>query len=470
MRKLKVRRSRKRQDSKRVSPACLLMIYGEPLGRRYVIDKEILIGRDDRCDIVLPSGNISRIHAVLRPAKGRLSVEDLKSTNGTMVNATEVQGVTILGNGDKVKIAHNIFEFIQAPSEEELEVRYRESVYQMAITDGLTGLRNRRFLLDFIDREVARWVSHRFGYLSVILFEVANIDELIGENGSMSGDHVLRRFALRAKKEMHKDELLARFSGSAFAAVLPSSKSRTSATEFAERVKRVVAQVDFSFHGAKLLPVIEYGIFSIDEMRYDGDTLDVGRDLLKGAEKRLRMSRGRSGDESEFYRAFISYSHNDKAFARHLYLSLKAKGILCWLDEHELLPGDLVEDSVTKAMYSSHKVILCCSRSSLNSGWVRKEISEALRLEQRIKHSGLDQSVSLIIPLDLDGYIFSPACDVNDVLRIKSRLIADFTDWEVSDDSFEEELAKLVRVLRVDSEGYYDPEIMKVIRQDLDAV
>jgi len=42
----------------------------------------------------------------------------------------------------------------------------------------------------------------------------------------------------------------------------------------------------------------------------------------------------------EFYSCFISYSHQDKSFAQRLHDQLQATGIRCWLDEHQMLPGD----------------------------------------------------------------------------------------------------------------------------------
>lgn len=42
----------------------------------------------------------------------------------------------------------------------------------------------------------------------------------------------------------------------------------------------------------------------------------------------------------EFYSCFISYNHEDKSFARRLHDQLQARGIRCWLDEHQMLPGD----------------------------------------------------------------------------------------------------------------------------------
>ena len=42
----------------------------------------------------------------------------------------------------------------------------------------------------------------------------------------------------------------------------------------------------------------------------------------------------------QFYSCFISYSHSDKSFARRLHDALQGRGIRCWLDEHDILPGD----------------------------------------------------------------------------------------------------------------------------------
>jgi hypothetical protein len=46
------------------------------------------------------------------------------------------------------------------------------------------------------------------------------------------------------------------------------------------------------------------------------------------------------GRPFEFYLCFISYNHADKSFAPRLHHQLQARGIRCWLDEHQMLPGD----------------------------------------------------------------------------------------------------------------------------------
>ena len=65
----------------------------------------------------------------------------------------------------------------------------------------------------------------------------------------------------------------------------------------------------------------------------------------------------------EFYSCFISYSHEDKSFAQRLHDQLQSKGIRCWLDDHQLLPGDDVYEQVDRGIKLWDKVLLCCSEA-----------------------------------------------------------------------------------------------------------
>jgi pilus assembly protein CpaF len=74
--------------------------------RRVSIDKpEILIGKQPDCDVVLSGGKVSRRHARIAVADGGMRIEDLQSTNGTLVNGEAVSGSRALGERDEVRIA-----------------------------------------------------------------------------------------------------------------------------------------------------------------------------------------------------------------------------------------------------------------------------------------------------------------------------------------------------------------------------
>jgi pSer/pThr/pTyr-binding forkhead associated (FHA) protein len=65
---------------------------------------EIVIGRSADCQWIIPSGAVSRRHAVLRRRGDELVVEDLGSSNGTMVNGERLSGPRTLRDRDKLQL------------------------------------------------------------------------------------------------------------------------------------------------------------------------------------------------------------------------------------------------------------------------------------------------------------------------------------------------------------------------------
>ncbi len=143
----------------------------------------------------------------------------------------------------------------------------------------------------------------------------------------------------------------------------------------------------------------------------------------------------------EFFSAFISYSHVDKRFAQRVYADLQAQGVRCWLDEHDLKPGERISDAVSDAIRLHDRILLCCSEASLESWWVKDELRKAQERERRERRD-------IIIPLMVDRYLLD-AWDDGLAADLRSRLAADFTGWESDNAKFEAKFERVVKALRM---------------------
>jgi pSer/pThr/pTyr-binding forkhead associated (FHA) protein len=86
--------------------AMLILREGQGIGTRWGIDRDnLIIGREEDCDIVLPSRQVSRNHARIRRSGGRHILEDLGSKNRTFVNGQELTEPYTLQDGDEIQIA-----------------------------------------------------------------------------------------------------------------------------------------------------------------------------------------------------------------------------------------------------------------------------------------------------------------------------------------------------------------------------
>lgn len=92
--------------AKRLTPLPMFVVtHDGPLkGRVLVIDEdELVLGRRDNSDLVLPDPHVSRAHAVVRRQSGVIWLEDLGSTGGTYVNGEQITGSQALKHSDIVR-------------------------------------------------------------------------------------------------------------------------------------------------------------------------------------------------------------------------------------------------------------------------------------------------------------------------------------------------------------------------------
>jgi pSer/pThr/pTyr-binding forkhead associated (FHA) protein len=80
-------------------------------GRGFEVNGEITIGRAAGCGVSLPDDTfVSNVHARVYERDGDVFVEDLGSTNGTLVNGTPLDGVGKLRKGDRIQTGQTVLE------------------------------------------------------------------------------------------------------------------------------------------------------------------------------------------------------------------------------------------------------------------------------------------------------------------------------------------------------------------------
>ncbi len=260
--------------------ACLVLIYGTDLGKRYPISSEVTIGREEANGIVIDLPSVSRRHAHVFMENEAWLLTDLGSTNGTYVNGKEVVGKGQLSNGDLIKLGSVIFKFIAGS---DIEAQFYEEIYRLTILDGLTGVHNKRYLLDFLDREIAR--ADRHGRpLSLAILDIDHFKKLNDTYGHVAGDYVLERMSRLIKRHVRREQLFARFGGEEFVLVLPETDLEQ-ARSFCEKIRQQVAESVFEFDSQELKTTVSIGVAILP------GPVDVDRFLHLADDELLRAKR-----------------------------------------------------------------------------------------------------------------------------------------------------------------------------------
>jgi diguanylate cyclase (GGDEF)-like protein len=166
-------------------------------------------------------------------------------------------------------------------------LRLRDSLQQQSIRDPLTGLYNRRFLEEVLERELAR-ARRRQAPLALV---IADVDRFKGFNDSFgheAGDMVLQSLARLLKSGLRDSDIVCRYGGEEFVLILPEATA-SGARERAEALRCAVHGLQLHYREQALGPVtISLGVAAFPE---HGDS---SRALLAAADAALYEAK-RSG-------------------------------------------------------------------------------------------------------------------------------------------------------------------------------
>jgi diguanylate cyclase (GGDEF)-like protein len=144
-------------------------------------------------------------------------------------------------------------------------------VQELAITDSLTRIYNRRQFFDLAEQEFDR--SRRYTRpFSIIMFDIDFFKKVNDSYGHSVGDVVLQKIADICKHALRDVDIFARYGGEEFVILLPETTA-TEAELMAERLRQLIARTPMEISGIKINVTLSFGVVEIDETCRDIEDL-----------------------------------------------------------------------------------------------------------------------------------------------------------------------------------------------------
>lgn len=242
------------------NPAYLIVVRGGVPGSMLRVGTEdTSLGRSSDNTFPLDDMSVSRRHATVRiDDRGRISIADEGSTNGTFVNGTrlEPRRAVDLHDGDRIQLGTGVvFKLARLDASDE---HFQLELFERTVRDGLTGAYNRTYFLNRVAGLVSRYAAQGIG-LAVLMVDIDRFKRINDRHGHLVGDTVLREVSTVLRESTRNEDLVARYGGEEFVVALPMS-SPEHAVERAGRIRVSVASRRIRACGADIRVTVSIGV------------------------------------------------------------------------------------------------------------------------------------------------------------------------------------------------------------------
>jgi diguanylate cyclase (GGDEF)-like protein len=273
--------------------AFVVVLAGDRMGEMFPLNEgRTSIGRGLQADVRVNDEGISRTHALIElDADGLFHLSDAGSTNGTFANGQRIDRYT-LREGDKIQIgATSVLRFTYHDATHD---DMQRSLYETALRDRLTGVFNRGYFNNRLESDVSFALRHGKP-LSLIVFEIDRLGEIIDRRGAEVGDGLLKELADRVKATTRSEDIFARFSAEEFALICRDVDALR-ASKAANRIMDLVRGKPLEAAGDRVLVTVSLGVSDLFMLREPSAPA-----LVEAAVSALAIARRNGRDRVELY-------------------------------------------------------------------------------------------------------------------------------------------------------------------------
>ncbi|MEW6170955.1 MAG: GGDEF domain-containing protein, partial [Candidatus Omnitrophota bacterium] len=171
--------------------------------------------------------------------------------------------------------------------------RLYQRLQELAITDSLTGLFNRRYFLERFEEEFKRAKKFKLNF-SLLMIDIDHFKSYNDRYGHLTGDIILKEIAQILKTSIRQIDLVSRFGGEEFAVILPKATKET-ASFVAERIRKTAYLKSIKTYDDFLNVTLSIGVSGFPE---DGNTF---QELLDKADWALYRAKECGRNQIQVY-------------------------------------------------------------------------------------------------------------------------------------------------------------------------
>ena len=171
-------------------------------------------------------------------------------------------------------------------------LRLHQSLREQSIRDPLTGLYNRRYMEDALERELRRAERHKTP-VAVVVMDIDHFKDINDTLGHEAGDAFLAAFGEFLRARIRKEDMPCRYGGEEFVVILPGASLAHASARVAE-LREATKRLSVDYQGRTLGPVtLSFGIAVFP------DHATTERSLLRAADASLYRAKQRGRDRVE---------------------------------------------------------------------------------------------------------------------------------------------------------------------------